>query len=146
MRKFKQGGVHHRPFSGLPRCGCRVTVTLALVAGAWWYGGRSIPPVQHEPLSVVIADFQNRTNDPIFDRTLEPFLRSVLEGAGFVSAYDRARVSSSLGVRPSERLDEPAAREIAVKQGLGVVLSGSLDRQGSGYRIAVRAVHAVTVM
>ena len=121
-----------------------VTVTLALVAGAWWYGGRSNPPVRHEPLSVVIADFQNRTDDPVFDRTLEPFLRLVLEGADFVSAYDRARVSSSLGVRPPEILDEPAAREIAVKQGLDVVLSGSLEPSGGGYRIAVRAVHAVT--
>jgi hypothetical protein len=67
-----------------------------------------------------------------------------LEGANFVSAYDRARISSSLGVRPPETLDEPAAREIAVKQGFGVVLSGSLEPSGGNYRIAVRAVHAVT--
>ena len=108
-----------------------VTVTLALVAGAWWYDGRSITPVQHKPVSVVIADFQNRTNEPVFDRTLEPFLRLVLEGATFVSAYDRARISSSLGVRPPETLDESAAREIAVKQGLDVVLSGSLEPSGA---------------
>jgi tetratricopeptide (TPR) repeat protein len=70
-------------------------------------------------------------------------LRIVLEGAGFISAYDRTRVSS-LGVRPPELLDEVAAREIAVKQGLDVVVSGSLDRQGSGYRLTARAVQAVT--
>ena len=64
-------------------------MTLALVAGAWWYG-KIDPPVRREPLSVVIADFQNRTDDAVFDRTLEPFLRLVLEGADFVSAYDRA--------------------------------------------------------
>ena len=121
-----------------------VTVSLALVAGAWWYRGRSIPPVQHKPVSVVIADFQNRTNDPVFDHTLEPLLRLVLEGATFVSAYDRARISSSLGVRPPETLDESAAREIAVKQGLDVVLSGSLEPSGAGYRLAVRVVQAVT--
>ena len=119
-------------------------VTLAFVAGAWWYGGRSIPQVQHEPVSVVIADFQNHTKNPVFDRTLEPFLRMVLEGAKFVSAYDRARITSSLGMRSPEILDEPAARDIAVKQGLGVVLSGSLEPSGSGYRLALRAIHAVT--
>ena len=47
-------------------------------------------------------------------------------------------------MRPPEKLDEAAAREIAVKQGLGVVLSGSLDRQGNGYGISVKAAQAVT--
>ena len=32
-----------------------------------------------------------------------------------------------------------AARELAVKQGLGVVLSGSIEREGNGYAIAVKA-------
>jgi serine/threonine protein kinase/tetratricopeptide (TPR) repeat protein len=121
-----------------------VAVALALVGGAWWYGARSIPPVRHDPVSVIIADFQNHTNDPVFDRTLEPLVRIVLEGANFVSAYDRTRVSGSLGVRPPDTLDEHAAREIAATQGLGVVLSGSLETSGTGYKIAVRAVQAVT--
>ena len=47
-------------------------------------------------------------------------------------------------MRPPEKLDETAAREIAVKQGLGVVLSGSLERQGSGYAISVKAAQTVT--
>ena len=129
---------------GLSVVAAGVALVVTLLAGAWFYAWRSIPSVQHEPVSVLIADFENRTNDPTFDRTLEPLLRIVLEGAGFISAYDRTQVSRSLGVRPPEKLDEPAAREIAVKQGLGVVLSGSLDRQGSGYGLSVRAVQAVT--
>ena len=64
---------------------------------------------------------------PTFDRTLEPMLKRALEGAGFISAYDRNGISRTLGVQPPEKLDEAAARELAVKQGLGVVLSG-VDR------------------
>jgi serine/threonine protein kinase/tetratricopeptide (TPR) repeat protein len=120
------------------------TLALTLLAAAWWYAAKSIPSTPHEPMSVLIADLQNRTDDPTFDRTLEPLLRIVLEGAHFISAYDRTQVSRSLGVRPPEKFDEPAAREIAVKQGLSVVLSGSLDRQGSGYEFSVRAIQAVT--
>ena len=41
-------------------------------------------------------------------------------------------------------MDELAALELAVKQGLGVVLSGSVDRQGSGYAVSVKAIQAVT--
>jgi eukaryotic-like serine/threonine-protein kinase len=121
-----------------------VTVLLALSVGTWWYLRQLIPAAQHEPVSVVIADFQNSTGDPTFDRTLEPILKRALEGAGFISAYDRNGITRTLGVRPPEKLDEAAAREIAVKQGLGVVLSGSIDRQGSGYGISVKALQTVT--
>ena len=101
-------------------------------------------PVAHEPVSVLIADFQNGTGDPAFDRTLEPILKLALEGAGFISAYDRNGIRRSLGVRPPEQLDEQAALALAVKQGVNVVLSGSVERQGSRYAVSVKAVQAVT--
>ena len=41
--------------------------------------------------------------------------------------------------RPRQ-LDEAAARELALKQGVGVVLSGSIDRRGNGYEISIKAV------
>ena len=120
-------------------------VGLALL-GATYYVTRIIttPPVQPDPVSVVIADLENRTGDPAFNRTLEPMLRRALEGAGFISAYDRNGIVRTLDVRPPERLDEMAAREIAVKEGVGVVLSGSVARDGDGYTIAVKATRTVT--
>ncbi len=129
---------------GIPVLAAIVLLAVALLAGGWWYARRLIPPVQHEPVSVVIADFQNTTGDPTFDHTLEPMLRRALEGAGFISAFDRNGIRRTLGVRSPEKLDEAAAREIAVKQGLGVVVSGSVDRQGNGYWISIKAVQTVT--
>ncbi len=72
-------------------------------------------------------------------------LKRALEGAGFISAYDRSahRAARSACGRPTT-LDETAARELAVKQGLGVVLSGSIEPQGNGYAISVKATQAVT--
>lgn len=99
---------------------------------------------QHEQVAVVIADLQNLTGDPTLDRTLEPMLKLALEDAGFISAYDRFGITRSLGVRPPEKLDEPAALAVALAQGLEVVISGSLNRQGRGYRIAIKATEAVT--
>jgi tetratricopeptide (TPR) repeat protein len=121
-----------------------ITVALTLLVGAWWYRGRSIPPIQHAPVSVIIADIQNATNDPIFNGTLEPVLRIVLEGADFISAYDRTRIRSTFGVTPPENLDETAAREIAVKQGLGVVLATSISQSGNGFEISIKALRTVT--
>jgi tetratricopeptide (TPR) repeat protein len=120
-------------------------VGVALL-GATFYVTRLVttPPVQPDPVSVVIADLENRTGDPAFNRTLEPMLRRALEGAGFISAYDRNGIARILGVQPPERLDEMAAREIAVKEGVGVVLAGSVARESDGYTIAVRATRTVT--
>ena len=119
-------------------------LVVAMLGGTYVMTRRAVePPKQHEPISVLIADFQNGTNDPTFDRTLEPMLKRALEGASFISAFDRSGIRGTLGVRPPEKLDESSAREIAVKQGLGVVLSGSIERQGSGYVISVKAAQTV---
>jgi tetratricopeptide (TPR) repeat protein len=102
------------------------------------------PLEQHEPVAVVIADLQNLTGDATLSHTLEPMLKLALEDAGFITAYDRAGITRTLGVRPPEILDEPAAISVALTQGLEVVISGSLNREGGGYRIAIKATEAVT--
>jgi eukaryotic-like serine/threonine-protein kinase len=129
---------------GLPLVGAVVFLLLALSGGAWWYARSSIPAAPHDPVTVVIADFQNGTGDPTFDHTLELSLKRALEGAGFISAYDRSRIRGTFGVPPPDSMDEEWARQLAVKQGLGVVLAGSIDPRGSGYDLAIRAVQAIT--
>jgi serine/threonine protein kinase/tetratricopeptide (TPR) repeat protein len=119
------------------------TLLLGISAGVWWYQRQFIPPPVHDPVSVVIADFVNQTGNPAFDQTLEPMLKRALEGAGFVTAYDRNGVRA-LGVPPRDSLDERAALELAVKQGLGVVVSGSVSPQGNGYNVSIKATRAVT--
>jgi tetratricopeptide (TPR) repeat protein len=95
-----------------------------------------------DPVSVVIADFDNRTADPAFNRTLEPMVRRALEGAGFISAYDRNGVTA-MGVQMPEKFDAGAARLVASNQALGVVLAGSIEPQGDGFRVSMNAVQAV---
>jgi tetratricopeptide (TPR) repeat protein len=121
-------------------------LVVALLLGGTYFATRKLvtPPKEHDPLSVLIADFQNGTGETTFDRTLEPMMKLALEGAGFISAYDRNGISKSLGVRPPEKLDEQAAQQIAVKQGVGVVVSGSIDRQGNRYAVLMKATQAVT--
>lgn len=140
---------HGHPLPMIRRLTWRMAATAAVVVASmigltWWLARPPAAPVQHEPVSVLIADFNNATGDPAFERTLEPILKLALEGAGFISAYDRTGMSRSLGVRPPDAFNEQAATEIAVKQGLGVVLSGSVERQGDRYSVSVKATRAVT--
>ena len=120
------------------------TAVVSLVAATWFVTRTPPPPKAHDPVSVILADFENRTGDAAFDRTLEPMLKLSLEEASFISAYDRTVIRRSLGVQPPEQLDAQAAQQLAIKQGLGVVVSGSVDRQGSGYGVSMKAAQAVT--
>ena len=45
----------------------------------------------HAPVSVLIADFDNKTGDAVFDGTLEPMLGIALEGAPFISSFNRGQ-------------------------------------------------------
>ena len=94
-------------------------------------------------MTVVIADLQNNTGDPTFDRLLEPTLKRALEGTS-LSTRDRAGISGTIGVPLPLRNWMKRPRQLAVNQGLGVVLSGAIDRQRGGYRISVKAVQAAT--
>ncbi len=120
-------------------------LVLALLGGTYFVTRRVVEPTKKpDPVTMVIADFQNGTGDPAFDHTLEPMLRRALESAGFISAYDRSRVRVTFGVPPPAQLNDKAARELALKQGVGFVLSGSINSRGSGYEISLTAAQTVT--
>jgi tetratricopeptide (TPR) repeat protein len=70
--------------------------------------------------------------------------RALEAGASFISAFDRDGIRRVVGAQLPERLDAAAARAIAVKQGLGVVLAGSIEPDGSGYSLSIDATQAVT--
>lgn len=102
------------------------------------------PAAPPPPTTVLIADFNNHTGDQVFTGTLESTLKLALEGAGFISAYDRTKVRE-LGLKAiTGKFDEPTAETIAASQGLNVVVSGSIDQHGTDYQLALRAVRTVT--
>jgi serine/threonine protein kinase/Tfp pilus assembly protein PilF len=119
-------------------------VLVSLLTLTWWLSRGPAILVEPDPVSVVIADFQNQTGDRALDRTLEPVLKLALESAGFITALDRDAIRRNLGVRPPAQLDERAALEIAVKQGIHVVVSGAIAAQNNRYTVSIRAVRAVT--
>jgi tetratricopeptide (TPR) repeat protein/tRNA A-37 threonylcarbamoyl transferase component Bud32 len=135
--------IHMRRVVGLPLLAAVVALAAALLAGSFWYARTLIPAKQHDPLSVLIADFDNSTGDATLDGTVEPTLRRGLEGAGFITAFDRSRVRGTFGVTPPARMNEVVAREVAAKQGLAVVLAGTIARRGSGYEISLKAVQTI---
>src|SRR5438552_13015406 len=84
----------------------------------------------HKPVSVLIADLNNRTGDAVFDGTLEPILTLALEGAPFVTSYSRGqarRVAAQIQPSSANR-DERLARLVAVREGVNGVVAGTTEK------------------
>jgi tetratricopeptide (TPR) repeat protein/predicted Ser/Thr protein kinase len=123
-------------------------LVAALLAGTYWSARRAAVPVEApEPLSVLIADFENRTGDPVFDGALEQVLSLGLEGASFITSYDRPgarRQAGQLAPDASGKLDENLARLVCRSQGIKVAIAGSIENHSGGYAIEARAIDPVT--
>ena len=81
----------------------------------------------HEPISILIADFDNLTGNALFDDSLEHAVKIGIEGASFIAAYPRSNALSqakTLGL--GETLDANVARLVAVRQDVKLVLAGSI--------------------
>jgi tetratricopeptide (TPR) repeat protein len=114
---------------------------LVMLAGAWWFARKPLPEAPRDPVSVLIADFQNKTGDPGFDGTLEPALGLSVEGAAFITAYRRDQARDvAAQINGTKRLDGDAALLVSRREGIKVVLTGSVEPKGGGYAIAVQAV------
>ena len=91
-----------------------------------------------QPLSVLIADFSNQTNDKVFEGALEQVLSIGLEESSFVNMFDRTSASQIL-----EKIDEQAslntagARLVSAREGISVVVSGEVKADGSKYEVSV---------
>lgn len=124
-------------------------VAVLVLAGAlgWIFTrGRSTVSVPHGPVSVLVADFENKTSDAVFDGTLEPAFGLALEGASFISSYSRGQAHKiAAQLKPgTTTLDEPSARLIAVREGINVIVTGSIAAEGSGYKLRSKTEDAVT--
>lgn len=108
-------------------------------------GGASEEAAGQKPVTLLIADFKNTTGDSLFDGTLEPAFQVAVEGASFISCYNRvdARKRAEQLQAGTAGLDESAARLVAVREGIPVVVLGTIRGQGDGYRLKVDVLDAV---
>ena len=98
-------------------------------------------PVPTEKATVVLADFDNSTGDPVFDSTLRQSLAVQLEQSPFVTMTDD-RIQGALrmmGQPTDARLTPAIAREICVRTSSAVVVDGSIASLGAQYVLGLRA-------
>ena len=92
--------------------------------------------------TVVLAEFENRTGDAVFDQTLRQGLAVQLEQSPFltlVSDQQTGQVLRFMNRPPETRLTPEVSREICERTGSSAVLEGSIAGLGSQYILWLRA-------
>jgi len=126
------------------RLSAAVIVIASAVAG-WFYLRR--PPTLTNKDTIVLADFINRTGDPVFDETLRQGLAVQLGQSPFLSIVpdDRIRRALQLMGRPAtEPLTDDVARDLCVRTGSTAVVGGSIANLGTLYVLGLRAQNCAT--
>ncbi|MGH8310150.1 MAG: protein kinase domain-containing protein, partial [Steroidobacteraceae bacterium] len=122
--------------------GAAAVIVLTLLGTTWWLAQPAPEEVQPPPTSVLIADFQNRAGDPVFEGALEQALAIAMEGASFITVYPRrqAQQIAAAQIGADATLSEDVARLISRREGIKLILAGAIERQGSGYKVTVTAL------
>ena len=121
-----------------------VIVVLAITATATWFFFNRKPTLTEKD-TILLADFENRTGEEIFDVMLKQGLAIQLQQSPFLNVFPEARVRQTLpmmGRAPDTRVTAETAREICQRHGLKALISGSIASLGSHYVISLEAINA----
>jgi DNA-binding winged helix-turn-helix (wHTH) protein/tetratricopeptide (TPR) repeat protein len=97
--------------------------------------------------TIVLADFDNRTGDPVFDGALRQGLSAQLEQSPFLNLLSdqRTRQTLALMTLPKDsRLTPETAREVCQRTASAAVLDGSIVQIGTRYLVTLKAINCST--
>ena len=117
-----------------------LALAIAGAAAGYFYLHRA--PKLTDKDTLVLADFENKTGDPVFDVALRQGLAVQLEQSPFLSLVPEQRIRKTLTLmsRPEDSpLTPDTAREVCERIASAAVLDGRIDRLGSQYVLGLRA-------
>jgi serine/threonine protein kinase/tetratricopeptide (TPR) repeat protein len=121
-------------------------LVIGLGVGGWLYFKRPARTLTEKD-TIVLADFNNKTGDPVFDDTLKQALAVGLGQSPFLNVLSDGRVRATMREmnRPAgDKLTEDVAREICQRAASKAVISGSISNLGSEYVVGLNAINCAT--
>jgi serine/threonine protein kinase/tetratricopeptide (TPR) repeat protein len=120
-------------------------LVVAAIFGVWKLmpARTTASPAAMAHVLVLVGELENRTGEPIFDHTLQEFLKTGLEQSRTVSVFPVSRLRDSLQRMqrpPTTPITEAIGREVCQREGLHGVIVGSISKLGTNYVLLARAV------
>jgi serine/threonine protein kinase/tetratricopeptide (TPR) repeat protein len=120
-------------------------LALALSVAGYVYFRRSTSLTDQD--TIVLAEFENKTGDPVFDDTLRQGLSVQLQQSPFLSLIPDQQIQQTLalmGEAKDARLTAERARHVCERTASAAVLDGSIASLGSQYVLGLRARNCST--
>jgi len=111
--------------------------------GAWLFYTHRTHALS-ETDTIVLADFDNKTGDTVFDGTLRQGLSVQLEQSPFLSIVSDQQIQQTLqmmGKKSDAKLTPEIARELCQRTASAAVLDGSIAQVGTPYLLTLKAVN-----
>jgi serine/threonine protein kinase/tetratricopeptide (TPR) repeat protein len=121
-----------------------VLLVALLAAGGLYYRSHQQSKRLTDTDTIVLADFDNKTGDAIFDDTLKTALNVSLRQSPFLSVLSDEQVAETLKLmtRPADtRLTPAVTRELCQRAGSKAYIAGSIGSLGSEYVLGLKAVN-----
>ena len=121
-------------------------LVIGLAVGGWLFFSRKAQALTEKD-TIVLADFDNKTGDAVFDDTLKQGLSVQLEQSPFLNLLSDRRVNETLKLmgRPAgDRLTPEVTQEVCQRTSSKAMLTGSIAGLGSQYVIGLKAVNCTT--
>ncbi len=118
---------------------------LAFLAAGYLYVHRTAKLTDKD--TIVLADFDNKTGNPVFDDALRQGLSVELQQSPFLSLISDRQVQQQLalmGQTKEARLTSDVAQQICERTASAMVLDGSIASLGSQYVLGLRAKNCNT--
>jgi eukaryotic-like serine/threonine-protein kinase len=125
------------------KIGVPVVAAALIFAGSLYYRSRQNNRLTDKD-SIVLADFDNKTGDSVFDDTLKQGLSVQLGQSPFLALASENKVNETLklmGRTAGERLTPEVTREVCQRMGSKAMLTGSIAGLGTQYVLGLKAVN-----
>jgi eukaryotic-like serine/threonine-protein kinase len=116
-------------------------VILLLAVTSHFYFQRT--PKLTDKDTIVLADFANRTGDPVFDDTLKTGLSVALNQSPFLNVVSDEKIGATLKLMrrpPDTKLTPDIARELCQRARSKAYIAGSIASLGSQFVLGLKAV------
>jgi len=120
-------------------------VAIVIAAGAFFYSHRATALTEKD--TIVLADFDNKTGDPVFDDTLKQALAVDVGQSPFLNILSDRKMAATLrlmGRSPELPVTGDLARELCQRVGSKAMVAGSISALGSNYVIGLSAINCAT--
>jgi tetratricopeptide (TPR) repeat protein len=118
---------------------------LALMVFFLFSGGTTLPFTERD--WVVITDFENLTDNPVFDKSLYTAFSLTASQSSYVNVLPRSRMVEALArmeIKDLTTINDKTGREIAVREGIAIYIVPSISEVGNRYVIAAKILETKT--